>query len=641
MTASSTPVSADGAAVRGDEAPRPRGVGRLGLGALGIVFGDIGTSPLYTLHACLGWRHREAFDAGDVFGVLSLIFWTLTLVVSLKYVSVIMRADNHGEGGIFALLALLPERPRGSRTGVAALLVIAGAALLYGDGMITPAISVLSAVEGLEVPAPWLKPAILPITCGVLLGLFAFQSRGTGRIGRVFGPVMALWFLVIAALGLWQVVRHPGILAALSPTYAVRFFSAHGLRGLIVLGAVVLAVTGAEALYADMGHFGARPIRLGWFAIVMPSLVLSYFGQGALILNDASAARNPFFAQAPGGLATYALIGLSTVATVIASQALISGAFSLTHQAMQLGFLPPVTVVHTSNEEEGQIYVPEVNLLLAIACVALVLTFRHSSRLASAYGIAVTGTMVLTSLVFFEVARRTWRWPIWKALPLLMVFLAVDLTFFCANLLKIIEGGWLPIAVGVLLFVAMATWKRGRRIYRDQIEAGSPPLPEFLVGCRRAALARPAGTGVFVTGHPEGVPPVLRALVERVRTLPETVVLLTMAVSHVPRGTPGQGARYDRLADGFHRLVIVRGYLDRPDVPAALAQACRTWSIPIDLAHTTFYIGRATFIASAAGRMGRWSESLFAFMARNSRSVTDTFGIPPAQVVEIDARVDL
>jgi KUP system potassium uptake protein len=642
MTAS--PASADDLAVPQETAPRPRGVGRLGLGALGIVFGDIGTSPLYTLHACLGWRHRGAFDAGDVMGVLSLIFWTLTLVVSLKYVSVIMRADNRGEGGIFALLALLPERPRGARNGaigVVALLVIAGAALLYGDGMITPAISVLSAVEGLEVPAPWLKPAILPITCGVLICLFAFQSRGTGRIGRVFGPVMAFWFLAIAALGLVQVVHHPGILAALSPGYAVRFFAAHGLRGVIVLGAVVLAVTGAEALYADMGHFGATPIRAGWFAIVMPSLVLSYFGQGALILSDATAAQNPFFAQAPSGAATYALIALSTAATVIASQALISGAFSLTHQAMQLGFLPPVTVVHTSNEEEGQIYVPEVNWLLAIACLTLVLTFRHSARLASAYGVAVTGTMVLTSLIFFEVARRTWRWPLWKALPVLLLFLAVDLTFFSANLLKIVDGGLLPIAVGAVLFVAMATWKRGRRIYRDQVEASSPPLAEFLAGCRCSGMARPAGTGVFVTGHPEGVPPVLRALVERVRALPETVVLLTMRVLHVPRSAPGQTARYDRLDDGFHRLVIERGYLEEPDVPAVLAQACRTWSIPIDPAHTTFYIGRATFIASAAGRMGRWSESVFAFMARNSRSVTDTFGIPPAQVVEIDARVDL
>jgi KUP system potassium uptake protein len=576
--------------------------------------------------------------------VLSLIFWTLTLIVSLKYVTIVMRADNHGEGGIFALLALIPERPRPPRGGVisvVALLVIAGAALLYGDGMITPAISVLSAVEGLEVAAPWLKPAVLPITCGVLAGLFAVQPRGTGRIGRVFGPIMAVWFVVIASLGLVQIARHPGVLVALSPRYAVEFFAHHGFRSLIVLGSVVLAVTGAEALYADMGHFGPAPIRWGWFALVMPALVLNYLGQGALILSDAAAVRNPFFAMAPSGVATFALIGLSTVATVIASQALISGAFSLTHQAMQLGFLPPVTVVHTSHHEEGQIYVPEVNLLLAVACIALVLIFRHSSRLAAAYGIAVTGTMVLTSIIFFEVARTTWRWPLWKAAPLLILFLAVDLPFFGSNLLKIVDGGFLPIAVGAVLFLVMATWKRGRSIYRDQIEAAAPPLPEFLSGCRHLVMARTRGAGIVVTGHPEGVPPVLRALVERIHVLPETVVLLTMRVSHVPRLPPGDGSHYDRLDDGFHRLVVERGYLDQPDVPVALARACQTWSIPIDLDHATYYLGRATFIASAAGRMGRWSESLFAFLARNSTSVTDTFCIPPGQVVEIDMRLDL
>jgi KUP system potassium uptake protein len=626
------------------EPARSKGIGRLGLAALGIVFGDIGTSPLYTLRACLSARDAPPFSSADVLGVLSLIFWTLTLVVSLKYVTVVMRADNHGEGGIFALLALLPERPRGAKggvVGIVALLVIAGAALLYGDGMITPAISVLSAVEGLEVAAPWLRSAVVPITCLILVLLFAFQRRGTGRIGRVFGPIMTVWFVVIAALGVVQIAHHPGVLAALGPQHAARYFAAHGVRSLLVLGSVVLAVTGAEALYADMGHFGAAPIRAGWFALVMPALVLNYLGQGALILRDATAAQNPFFAMAPAGPATYALIGLSTAATVIASQALISGAFSLTNQAMQLGFLPPVTVVHTSGEEEGQVYVPEVNLLLAVACVALVLIFRHSSRLASAYGIAVTGTMVLTSIIFYEVARTTWRWPFWKAAPLLILFLSVDLTFFVANLFKVVDGGFLPLAVGLVLFVAMATWKRGRRIFRDQIEADSPPFAEFLAICRRAPVARTPGVGVFVTGHPDGVPPVLRALVERVRVLPETVVLLTMQVGHVPRITPGAGGRYDRIADGFHRLVMERGYLDQPDVPAALARACRTWSIPVDPRQATYYLGRATFIASSAGRMGHWSESLFAFMARNSRPVTDAFCIPPAQVVEIDSRIDL
>jgi KUP system potassium uptake protein len=621
-----------------------RGVGRLGLAALGIVFGDIGTSPLYTLRACLSARDAPPFSAADILGVLSLIFWTLTMVVSLKYVIVIMRADNSGEGGIFALLALLPERPRGAKggvVGIVALLVIAGAALLYGDGMITPAISVLSAVEGLEVVAPGLKPAVLPITCVILGLLFAFQHRGTGRLGQVFGPIMAVWFVVIGALGVVQIAHHPEVLAALGPQHAARYFAAHGLRSLFVLGSVVLAVTGAEALYADMGHFGPAPIRVGWFALVMPALVLNYLGQGALILSDAAAAENPFFAMAPAGAVTYALIGLSTAATVIASQALISGAFSLTNQAMQLGFVPPVTVVHTSSEEEGQVYVPEVNLVLAVACLALVLIFRHSSRLASAYGIAVTGTMVLTSIIFYEVARATWRWPFWKAAPLLALFLSIDLTFFVATLFKVVDGGFLPLAVGLVLFVGMATWKRGRRIFRDQVEADSPPFADFLAVCRRSPVARTPGVGVFVTGHPDGVPPVLRALVERVGVLPETVVLLTMKTCHVPRIGPGHGGRYDRLAEGFHRLVIERGYLDQPDVPAALARACRNWPIPVDPKQATFYLGRATFIASSAGRMGHWSESLFAFMARNSRPVTDAFCIPPARVVEIDSRIDL
>jgi KUP system potassium uptake protein len=623
-------------------------LGPKGLAALGIVFGDIGTSPLYTLRACLeSGPHPRTSSPDDVLGLLSLIVWTLTAVVSFKYVTIIMRADNHGEGGIFALLALIPERTRGAKRGSAvslvALLVIAGAALLYGDGMITPSISVLSAVEGLEVAAPWLKPAVVPITCLVLVGLFAFQHRGTGRIGRVFGPVMAAWFLVIGALGAIQIVHHPAVLVALAPQHAVRFFGRHGLAGFSVLGSVVLAVTGAEALYADMGHFGPAPIRAGWFALVKPALVLNYLGQGALILRDPSAANNPFFSMAPGGVATYGLIALSTAATVIASQALISGAFSLTHQAMQLGFLPPVTVVHTSaeREEEGQVYVPEVNLLLGVACVGLVLGFRHSSRLASAYGVAVTGTMALTSIIFFEVARSTWRWPWWKAVSVVGVFLSVDLAFFVANLFKVVDGGFLPLLVGSGLFVAMTTWRRGRQIYRDQVEADAPPFADFLASCRHAALARAPGAGIFLTGHATGVPPVLRALVERMHVLPEKVLVLTMRVRHVPRIPPGERAHHEQLEDGFHRLVIERGYLDGPNVPEAVGRACRNWSIAMDPLGATYYLGRANFIASSAGRMGRWSESLFAFMARNARSVTDTFGIPPTQVVEIDSRIDL
>jgi KUP system potassium uptake protein len=630
---------------------RSKGLGLLSLTALGVVFGDIGTSPLYTLHECLGGQHGVTPGRENVLGILSLIFWSLTMVVSVKYLIFVLRADNRGEGGIFALLALLPDRARrDGRPGTtlepaawAALLVMAGAALLYGDGMITPAISVLSAIEGLGVAEPHLKPLILPLTCAVLIGLFALQRRGTGSVGALFGPVMAVWFVTLGVLGARQIARNPSVLSALDPWHAVHFFALRRARGFVVLGAVVLAVTGGEALYADLGHFGRRPIRVAWFALVMPALVLNYFGQGALMLSERIGNESAFFAMVPAGPWTYGLVALSTAATVIASQALITGAFSMTYQAMQLGYLPRLTVRHTSSDTEGQIYVPEINWILAFACVALVLAFRRSDRLASAYGIAVTGTMVITSIVFFEVTRTTWRWPLWKALPLLLLFLSFDVPFFAANLLKLPDGGFVPLLIGAVAFAIMATWKRGRRIYRERLARDSKPVEQLLAGRDHAGehhTARCPGAGIFLSSNPEGFPPVVLNLVQRVRILPEIVVLLTMDVLHVPHAADSEIDVRD-LGSGIYRVLVKQGFMDPSDVPRALQRAVTRFALPVDLATATYYIGRDSFLATSAGQMGRVSEWFFALLTRNARSSTDHFHIPPQQVVEIGSRIDL
>ena len=622
---------------------RPGETARLTVAALGVVYGDIGTSPLYTLRACMTGEQGLTPDTHNVLGVLSLVFWALTLIVTVKYLGFIMRANNRGEGGIFSLLALLPERgapAKSEHIGVAAVLVIVGAGLLYGDGVITPAISVLSAVEGLEVAAPGLRPLVLPLTCLVLVGLFALQSRGTGHIGRWFGPLMVTWFICIGVIGAHNLARAPGVLAAVNPIHGMRFFAAHGARAFRVLGSVVLAVTGGEALYADMGHFGSRPIRIGWFVAVMPGLALSYFGQGALMVVHPSTASDPFFAGVSSAGLGYALVGLSAAATVVASQALISGAFSLTQQAIQLGFLPPLTIRHTSPDREGQIYIPAVNAALAVCCLAVVLGFRHSSRLAGAYGVAVTGTMTITSVMFFLVARRTWRWPLWRAGLIVAAFLAVDIPFMSANLLKIVDGGYVSIAIAAVLFAVMYTWKRGRLVYGAYLRAHAPPLDAYLARCRSNAITRAPTAGVFLTGHPEGTPPVLADLTERVGAIPETVVLLTVRVSHVPR-TAGDPIQVEPLGSGVFRMIVERGYLEEPDVPGALEQARREHGLPIDPARVTVYVGRASFVGTRAGEMGRLGEGLFALIARNARPLTDHFGIPPQQVVEIGLRVDL
>ena len=622
----------------------------LALGALGVVFGDIGTSPLYTLSECLGHLGKGPYQPADVLGLLSLVVWSLTLVVSVKYLVFVMQADNRGEGGLFALLALLPgarsfgQAPAAdedvhSPTGWTAVLVMVGAALLYGDGMITPTISVLSAMEGLKVASPSLAPAVLPMTCGVLLGLFALQSRGPGAVGRLFGPVMVLWFLTLAGLGLWHVAHFPGILDALNPLWAGRYFARHGLRGATILGAVVLAVTGGEALYADMGQFGRGPIRLAWFALAMPSLILNYFGQGALILREHTLGRTPFFGMVPPGGLTLALVVLSTAATVIASQALISGAFSMTHQAIQLGFLPRLRVMHTSQDEEGQVYVPAVNVTLAIACVLLALLFRESSRLAAAYGIAVTGTMVITSLVYFEVTRKRWKWSLWLGLALLLLFLSFDVPFAVANLFKIRDGGYVPLLVGAAFFLIMATWHRGRAIYREQLASSSSPFSTFFQRLDETHLVRTSGMSIVLTSHAEGIPPVLSQLVRQVKALSETVLLVTVRVLHQPH--VAEVPQVTELGHGFYRLVMSCGYMDEPHVPRAVALAIERDSLGFDLDHATYFVARDTFMATSAGRMGRIGEGFFAILARNTSSLSGYFFLPPHQVVEIGEQRDL
>ena len=624
------------------------------LGAVGIVFGDIGTSPLYAFKECITGEHPMPATAGNVLGVLSLIVWSLTLVVTVKYLVFVMRADNEGEGGILALLALTPERMRGRgrSIGLVALLVIAGAALLYGDGMITPAISVLSAVEGLGAEATSLKQFVVPITCVLLLGLFVIQSRGTDKIGKFFGPVMVLWFVTIGALGAYHLTQNLHVFAAVNPLHAYEFFLHHKLRGITVLGGVVLTITGGEALYADMGHFGSKSIRIAWLALVFPSLLLAYFGMGAIVLLDPSAASNPFYAMVPRGPATYALVALATAATIIASQALISGAFSLTNQAVQLGFFPRVTIKHTSGEAEGQIYVPEINWLLAIACLALVVWAQESTKLAAAYGIAVTGTMAITSIVFFVVVHQTWKWPLWKALPLLVFFLSFDIPFFLANATKFMSGGYVPVVIGATFFTMMVVWRRGRRMLDDALADRTKPVDEFLAeysvgqpstkraGVKEHVQYRIHGTGVVMSSISEGVPPVVVHHVQRLRVLHETLILLTIVTARVPFISAGTRTKVETLGAGLHRVVGTYGFMETPDVPALLREA-KEAGLDADIEDVTYFLGRETMLAGPGGKMGEIEEALFAFLTRNSRPATSHFQLPPNQVIEIGTQIDL
>ncbi|MET0283348.1 MAG: KUP/HAK/KT family potassium transporter [Polyangiales bacterium] len=619
----------------------PNRLPALALGAIGVVFGDIGTSPLYAFKEALDGPHRVIASHDNVLGVLSLIFWALTLVVTVKYLLFIMRAHNQGEGGAFALLALLPERQRRpGKLGAFVVLGVLSAALLYGDGIVTPAISVLSAVEGLELAAPSLEHAVLPITCLVLIGVFALQSRGTGHIGKLFGPVMIVWFVTIGALGISQIVQNPHVLAALSPYWALHFFQEHGLRGGLILGAVVLAVTGGEALYADMGHFGVRPIRLAWFVVALPALLLAYLGQGALVLRDPNAAVQPFFSMARPGFWTYALVVLASLATVVASQALISGVFSLTRQAIQLGFLPRLNILHTAREQEGQVYVPFVNWFLAVACITLVLTFKSSGALAAAYGIAVSGTMALTSLVFFEVARARWRWPLWQTLPLLVFFLSLDLPFLIANGVKLLDGGYVPVLVAALITMVMLIWRRGQMLFNEQLHEEMVPLDEFLRKNCDSLMGRVPGTAVYFTKDSDAVPSCMLKQLRAVPVLQENVVILSLTIEKVPEVPISECLKVERLTHGFWRVSARAGFKQQIDVPK-LVSMLQEWGLPTERETTTYYLRRETFLATNAGKMGMFPEQLFGFLARNARPIDAYFKIPPDQVFEIGAQFDL
>ncbi len=611
----------------------------LSLGSLGIVYGDIGTSPLYALRECFAPEHHLAPTAANVLGVLSLIFWALIIVISVKYIAFVMRADNQGEGGIVALMSLID--PRGGSKRRMALLGIGlfGAALLYGDGMITPAISVLSAVEGLGVATPAFEPYIVPITIAIIILLFLIQKRGTAGIGAIFGPVTLVWFATIAALGAHQIARNPHILLAVNPAHAWRFFAANGAAGFFALGAVFLVVTGGEALYADMGHFGSRPIRLTWFAVVLPSLLLNYFGQGALILANPYAVENPFYLLAPEWL-LYPLVALATMATVIASQALISGAFSITSQAMQIGLTPRMSVEHTSAREIGQIYIPGVNWALMLACIGLVLGFRSSTNLASAYGVAVTATMVITTLLFFVVARERWRWSLALSGTVAGIFLAVDLAFFAANIVKIDDGGWFPLLVGAIIFTLMMTWRRGRDILDRRLKADALPLELFISSVNASPMTRVPGTAVFLHRNPEGTPTALLHSIKHYKVLHEKVVLLTVETERVPHISERRRGTIESLGNGVWRARLHYGFMETPDIPAELARLHEP-ELNFEPLATSYFLGRETLVVGPRPGMSFWRERLFAWMSQNATNAAAFFNLPPNRVVELGARIEL
>jgi KUP system potassium uptake protein len=612
--------------------------------SLGIVFGDLGTSPLYALQECFTGERGVAPTPADVLGVVSLIVWSLVSVVTVKYVALLMRVDNRGEGGIMALLSLVPERLQGrgpGRVGFAAVAAVAGAALLFGDGIITPAVSVLSAVEGLGVATRRFEPAILPLTLAILVGLFAVQRWGTGKLATYFGPVMLLWLLGAAGLGVRQLWANPASLAALSPLPGVGFFARHGLGGARVLGGVVLAVTGCEALYADMGHFGRGPIRRAWLLVCLPALVLCYLGQASLLLAHPEHAARPFYSMCPPGPWLYAFVGLATAATVIASQALISGVFSLTHQAIQLGYFPRLDVLHTSRETEGQIYVPQMNAFLAAACVALVLAFRTSAALASAFGLAVSGTMLLTSVVYYVVLRDGRGRPGWQAGALLVAFLLVDVPFVVANGLKFFEGGYVPFVVAAGFTTVMLVWRVGRGLLADHYAERSQSIETFLAALPSAVGRRVPGVCVVMASLSRGVPAPLATVVRRLGALHERVILLTVSTVRAPYVPDDERLELKAVGSGLYRVLLRRGYMDSTDVPREVGRALAALEIEGAPGDVVYLLGRDRVVPSSAGRLGVVLESVFAFLARNAASATDYFAIPPRQVLEVGSQVDL
>lgn len=608
------------------------------LASLGIVYGDIGTSPLYALRECFYGQHGMPPTHDNVLGVLSLILWSLLLIISIKYLILILRADNRGEGGILALATLVGEVVK--RGKVLFLLGLFGAALLYADGMITPAISVMGAVEGLHVATPLFDPYVVPISIVILLGLFLFQSRGTTQVGRVFGPVTLLWFVALTVFGINQIVRAPEVLAAINPYYGIKFFVNNGSPGFVVLGAVFLAITGGEALYADIGHFGTKPIRLTWFAVVLPALTVNYFGQGALLLLEPNAAVNPFFRMMPAW-ALYPMVMLAAAAAIVASQAMISGAFSLTMQAIQLGYIPRLKVNYTSERIIGQIYVPAVNWALMLACIGLVLGFRSSSNLAAAYGVAITTTMLITTILFYVVARRRWHWPAAAALPVAAFFIAIDVAFFGANMLKLADGGWFPLLFSSCLLFLMLTWRKGRRLLRGHLRDVCIPLDALLLDLKNQRIRRVPGTAIYMSGSQVGTPLALLHNLKHNKVLHEQVVLLTVRTEEVPYLTNAKDrVSLEELDEGFWRAQIHFGFIEKPDVPAAL-ECIKGPGLRFDPMRTTYFIGRETILATRKLGLSAWRGSLFAWMTRNAGDVTSYFCLPPNGVVELGARVEV
>jgi len=635
------PPVTDTSTARYPVAPRGRDLFLLCIGALGIVYGDIGTSPLYAFRVCFSGRHSVPLDPPNVLGVLSLIFWTLVLVVGVKYHGWILRLDNRGEGGILALMGLVPRESPGGRApvGAVALLGVLGVALFYGDGIITPAISVVSAVEGLKLVSAATEHLVVPISVALLFLLFLFQRRGTGQIARTFGGVMLLWFATIGVLGITGIVRHPEVLRAVDPRHAAGFFSKNGFAGFLVLGAVFLVATGAEALYADMGQFGKRPMRIDWVALVLPALVLNYFGQGALLLGDPRAARNPFYLLAPGW-AVMPLVVLATLAALIAAQAVISGAFNLTRQVVQLGYLPRVSIVHASSAEMGQIYIRGISWAGMLGTVAVVLLFQNSTRLADAYGVSIATAMAVTTLLAYGVSRDVLGWSAGKALLVTALFMAISFVFIAANLVKVLQGGWVSLLVAAATFTLMTTWRRGRLILGKRLEADTVPLDLFLDGVSRKPRLRVSGTAVFMDRVSAGTPRALLLNFRHNKAMHERVIFLTVSTEPVSFVSRRRRLEIEPLKEGFHRVTLRYGFMQDPNVPRAL-EGVKIDGRKFDMMDTTFFLGRETLIPKGALGMAVWRERLFALMSRNATSAMAFYRLPPNRVVELGAQIEL
>ncbi len=615
----------------------------LTLGALGIVFGDIGTSPLYALRECFAPSHGLEVTSGNILGILSLVFWTLIIVIGLKYMVYVLRADNKGEGGTLSLMALgvgaLSAEEFPKSRALVFILGLTGASLLFGESIITPAISVLSAIEGINYVTPVLEPFVIPITVFIVNALFLVQRFGTGRIGVLFGPIILIWFVTLASLGVFGIMSNPEVLEAVNPIWALRFFTEHKTAGFIVLGGVFLVVTGGEALYADMGHFGRTPIRLGWFFVVFPALVLNYFGQGAILLLNSAAISNPFYLLAPKW-AILPLVILSTLATVIASQALISGIFSVARQAIQLGFWPRLSIIHTSVREIGQIYIPFINWAMFIGVIWLVLTFQTSSNLAAAYGISVAGTMVITTILSFVVARRKWRWSLAKVFLIFGFFLIVDLSFFGSNIAKISHGGWVPLVLGATIYLLMTTWQKGRLILYRRLKERSISIEDFCAQLLRTPPLRVAGTAIYMSGDPWGVPVPLLHNLKHNKVLHERIALLTIVTREVPTVSKNQRVQIQEIIPNFYRIMVYYGFKEIPKMKHIL-EACRDHDIYFNVQETTFVLGRETILPSNTPGMPVWRERLFALMSRNAQRPTAFFRIPPNQVIEVGIQIEI